>query len=482
MGGLAAAIRLARAGVGVQLLERAPRVGGKLRELVVPGPEGARAFDAGPSVLTLRWVFEELLDGPLEAHLALVPLDPLCRHFFADGSVLDLFGDEERSAAAIAAFAGPREADGYRALRKKARVIYDIVLENFLLRAQPSLLGMLRPGVLRGMAQLDAGTSLWQKLSGYFSDPRLRQLFGRYATYNGSDPFRAPATLQVIVHVENALGVWACPDGLYRLADALVATARGLGVEIETDCGADRIVIEHDRVVGVEARGRLHRADVVVANCDAATLYEDLLPEQFGGALGRRYDRAERSLSAYVLLAHLPTSRLPLVHHNVFFSRDYELEFDELRKGHSPEDPTVYLCAQDRVSGTPTGASERCFLLSNSPPTSAGIDWESEGPRARRRILARLGRQGRPVTPLGERAVTPTQFGADFPGSRGALYGLSSNSAFAAFRRPTNRVAGVYGLYAASGSVHPGAGLPLVALSARIAVDAALDDLRVARP
>ena len=482
MGGLAAAIRLARAGLSVRLLERAPRVGGKLRELIVPGPDGARPFDAGPSVLTLRWVFEELLGGPLEAHLPLVPLDPLCRHFFADGSVLDLFVDEQRSADAIATFAGAREADGYRALRKKARVIYDIVLQNFLLRAQPSLLGMLRPDVLRGMAQLDAGTSLWQKLSDYFVDPRLRQLFGRYATYNGSDPFRAPATLQVIIHVENALGVWACPDGLYRLAEALASTARALGVVIETSVGADRIVVEHDQVRGVAADGVTYPADVVVANCDAATLSGELLPARLGGARARRYARSEPSLSAFVLLAHLPRSSLPLVHHNVFFSRDYELEFDELRKGHSPEDPTVYLCAQDRVNGVPTGASERCFLLSNAPPTSAGIDWDSEGPRARRRILARLGKRGYPAVPLGERAITPTQFAHDFPGSRGALYGLSSNSAFAAFRRPANRVHGIHGLYAASGSVHPGAGIPLVALSARIAVDAALDDLRVARP
>ena len=487
VGGLAAAIRLARAGFSVRMFERAATVGGKLREVSVGA---SKPFDAGPSVLTMRWVFEELLGGPLDHYLPLVPLDPLCRHYFPDGSVLDLFADEARSTESIRRFAGAAEAEGYRRMRKRAAVIYEICRKNFLTRAQPSLLGMLHPEVLAGVAQLDSDTTLWNALSRYFHDPRLRQLFARYATYNGSDPFRAPATLQVIIHVENGLGVWACPDGLYRLAEALTAVARSLGVQVQTDSPVDEVLVARTSdgtwaTRGVRSLGTEHLADVVVANCDAGMLYETLLPRELAAPTARRFARNELSLSAFVLLANVARSPLPLAHHNVFFSRDYEREFAELRAGQIPEDPTVYLCAQDRVGESSTIPTERAFLLTNAPSLrTSKVDWRTTERVARQRMLAVLthaaGRFGAtwPGTPVAEVAVTPREFADRFPATEGALYGLSSNSTFAAFRRPTNRIAGVFGLYAVGGSVHPGAGLPLVALSAKIAVDAAVADLR----
>ncbi len=488
VGGLAAAIRLARAGLAVDLFERSHEVGGKLREVKIPG--AGKPFDAGPSVLTMRWVFEELLGGPLSEHLSLVPLEPLCRHFFADGSSLDLFSDEERSTQAIRAFAGPADADGYRRMRKKAAAIYEICRKNFLTRAQPSLVGMMHPEVLAGVAQLDSHVTLWNGLSRYFHDPRLRQLFARYATYNGSDPFRAPATLQVIIHVENALGVWACPDGLYRLAEALRGAAEKLGVTIHAHTAVEEILIARagdDAFIsrGVRAGGREHHADVVVANCDAAALYGQLLPAAVGERAAKRFARNEPSLSAFVMLAELARIPLPLAHHNVFFSPDYEREFAELRDHEIPEQPTVYLCAQDRVTGEPTHNHERAFLLTNAPAIRDGDEpWAGRKAIARQRtldVLASHVQRSFPhwkPKPDGERLITPDDFAERFPYSRGALYGLSSNSTFAAFRRPSNRVENVRGLYAVGGSVHPGAGLPLVALSARIAVDAAIADLR----
>lgn len=478
VGGLAAAIHLQRAGLKVRLLERSAHLGGKLRELEV----GGWRFPAGPSVFTMRPVFEELFGGALERYVELMPVDPLCRHFFSDGVRLDLYTDVERSRAAIADFAGASDADAYVAYRKRAAKIHEIVRGPFMERAIPSAFEFMSPKALIGMAQIDAMRTLWRALEETFSDPRLRQLFGRYATYNGSSPFHAPATLSVIAHVENAYGVWACRGGIYRLAEALARLAGELGVEIQTGCDVDGLIVERDRVAGARVRGGTERADVVVANCDVAHLYERLLdgvPQV--ARLRDKYAREELSLSAFVLLCAGRRAPLPLLHHNVFFSGDYRREFDELvEERRPPDDPTVYLCAVDRGEGAPEAAVERCFFLTNAPPRDArgqAIDWALEGPRCRARIAAVLARFGWTLESEAETTLTPEAYEAAFPSSRGALYGLSSNSRWAAFKRPPNKLPGLRNLYLAGGTVHPGAGLPMVCLSARIASQLAVAEL-----
>jgi 1-hydroxycarotenoid 3,4-desaturase len=478
--GLATAIQLARAGLGVRLFERAATVGGKLRELEV----GGRRIPAGPSVFTMRWVFDELFEGRLDEALRLQPLDPLCRHFFPDGSALDLFTDAERSRAAIAAFAGARDADGYLRFRQHAARIFGIVREHFMEKPVPPWSEFLKPRILFQMPRIDALRSMWAALGEFFSDPRLRQLFARYATYNGSSPFHAPATLTVIAHVENDGGIFAVEGGIVRLAEALAARARALGVEIATGADVGEIVLDGNpkarRAVGVRVGGAVERADVVVAACDVAHLYERLLDDAPPRELVKardRYGDEELSLSAFLLLAATPLPPAPaLLHHNVFFSRDYEEEFRQLvDERRAPDDPTVYLCMEDR------DAREAGMLfLSNAPPrqgAGATIDWNAEAPRARERIVSMLARHRWTFAPRAERMVTPADFDALFPSSRGAIYGLASNSKMAAFKRPTNRVPGIAGLYAVGGTAHPGAGLPMVALSARITATLVREDL-----
>jgi 1-hydroxycarotenoid 3,4-desaturase len=481
VGGMAAAIHLARGGVRVRLLERADQVGGKLREVTL----GGRTFPAGPSVFTMRGVFEELFGGPaqLAEHLTLEPIDPLCRHFFADGSRLDLFQDAERTRQAIFDFAGARDARGYMEFRRHAQKIYEIVRGPFMERPLV-VFDLLRPSTLLQIANIDGTRTMWRAIEDFFADPRLRQLFGRYATYNGSSPFHAPATLSVIAHVENAYGIFSCKGGIYRLAEALLARARSLGVEVETGVDVQEIVVERERAVGVRVagRGQPERADLVFANADAAHVYGRLLPQvRSARKLGDKYASEELALSAYVLLAIADRSPLPLLHHNVFFSRDYKREFEELiGQRRPPEDPTVYLCADDRVGEGEVPERERAFFISNAPPLDdrgGRIDWRTEAPRCKERIIRTLGRHGWALSAHETLEQTPSDFAHRFPSSRGALYGLASNSKMAAFKRPANQVPGVAGLYLVGGTVHPGAGLPMVCLSAQIATKLALENV-----
>ena len=515
---MAAAIRLASAGTEVRLLERSDRLGGKLREVDV----GGYKLPAGPSVFTMRAVFEELFGGAekLAEYLELEPIDPLCRHFFPDGSQLDLHTDAERTRREIKAFAGERDARGYMEFRAHAHKIHEIVRGPFMERPL-AVFDLLRPSTLLQITQIDGMRTLWKAIESFFVDPRLRQLFARYATYNGSTPFHAPATLAVIAHVENAYGIFSCKGGIYRLAEALEKRARSLGVTIEIGVQIDEIVVERGRAVGVRRGGAVERADLIIAAVDAAHVYDRLLgSERAMRKLGEKYASEELSSSAYVLLAVADRAPLDLLHHNVFFSRDYKREFEELVNDRRPPvDPTVYLCADDRVGeakdrvsdarwgearealpsegaalqapagrGVPAGAGgrerpplvERAFLLTNAPPLDdkgRRVDWKTEAPRCRDRIASTLARHGWSLNVRASVEQTPVDFAERFPSSKGALYGLASNSKMAAFKRPPNQVSGIAGLYLVGGTVHPGAGLPMVCLSARIACNMALEEL-----
>jgi 1-hydroxycarotenoid 3,4-desaturase len=274
IGGLACAIDLARAGFAVTVVERAARPGGKMREVEV----GGARIDAGPTVFTMRWVFDALFEAAgssLESHIALKPLDVLARHAWSGTERLDLFADMDRSAEAIGAFAGAAEAKGYRAFSAEARRIFETLRDTFLTQQKVGPIGLTRNIGLANASALFAlrpFDTLWTALGDYFGDPRLRQLFGRYATYCGSSPFAAPATLMLIAHVEQA-GVWAVEGGMQRLADALEGLALSLGVQFRYGAHAQRITTANGRPNGVTlATGDHLAAFAVVANADSAAI------------------------------------------------------------------------------------------------------------------------------------------------------------------------------------------------------------------
>jgi len=305
----------------------------------------------------------------------------------------------------------------------------------------------------------------------------LRQLFGRYATYCGSSPFEAPATLNLIAHVE-AEGVFRARGGMQGLVMALDRLARRLGVEIRHDHHVDRVVVERGRACAVVARESVHPADAVVFNGDVCALGKELLGKEAAPA-ARLTPREARSLSAVTWTMIARPNGFPLVHHNVFFSDDYAAEFDAiLRGGRVPAEPTVYVCAQDRGDEATTPSEERLLLLVNAPASGddAGRWNEPEKDRCTAATLDLLRRCGLTVEPSACVQTTPADFDRLFPGTGGALYGPRSKGLLSALARQA-AASKVPGLYLAGGSVHPGPGVPMAALSGRLAATQIRTDL-----
>jgi 1-hydroxycarotenoid 3,4-desaturase len=331
--------------------------------------------------------------------------------------------------------------------------------------------------------------SLWSALGQDFPDPRLRQLFARYATYVGSSPFSCPATLMLIAHVEQE-GVWSVEGGMGALARALADLARASGARIETGAEVARIELRNGVACGVTlADGRFLAADSVVCNADAAALAAGA----FGGAIAdrtRSLAGARRSLSAHTWTLRGIARGFGFLRHNVFFSRDYPAEFDAIfGRGRAPDEPTVYVCAQDRGdTPLPEGSGpERLLVLANAPANGDARDRDpGETTRAARAVQEVLERCGAEIE-LDQSTATatgPAEFGRLFPATGGALYGRASHGSMASFARPGTET-GIPGLYLAGGSAHPGAGVPMTALSGRLAAQAVrgrLDSIARSRP
>jgi 1-hydroxycarotenoid 3,4-desaturase len=478
VGGLSAAIQAAALGCRVTLLERAPRVGGKMREVTVAG----RPVDSGPTVMTMRWAFEQLFAATgraLDDYVEFAPLEILARHAWPDGSRLDLFADVEATVAAIKAFAGPADAEGYRRFCAHTERIFAIVEQPFVRAERPSMASVVTANGLRGamdFARIDWHRSMWRAITGFFSDPRLRQLFGRYATYYGSSPFRAPATLNLIAHVER-VGVWRVVGGMARLAEALERRAIELGVEIRTGCEVAEIVVEDGRAVAVESSsGERIEAAAVIVNAAPQALDEGRLGASLRGCVGLARD-AERSLSAVTWSAYARTRGVPLSHHNVFFSRDYPEEFRALERGELIDEPTVYVYAQDRVDDRPVEGPERLLILVNAPARGDATGPIGDLDALERRSFALLRACGLELDVIAAQRTSPEEFERLFPATGGALYGFATHSMFTPFRRPGTRTK-VARVYLAGGGAHPGAGVPMVCLSGQLAGRAMVEDLK----
>jgi phytoene desaturase len=506
VGGLAAAIRLARAGHRVMVHESSSTVGGKLG---VYERDGFR-FDTGPSLLTLPQVFDDLDLG-----LRPVPLDPVVRHVFPDGTVLDSSSNHEVFLDRIAATLGPAAADDWKAFWARAGRIWDASWRSVLRRpvTAATLAGLSwRLGDLRAIAP---GRTLRGLGRHYLADPRLRMLLDRYATYTGADPRRAPAALAAIPYAELAFGGWYLPGGLGTLGAAMAARCAELGVEIVLDSPVARIETSgadlgfrpepgscsepgfcsesgfcsepgfspepglcrrqgggDERVCGVRlGSGEFVSADVVVSDADALDVYRHLLPDP-----SRLARLADRSLAGFVMLLGVRGETPELAHHTVFFPDYYDAEFDAIfgsagRRARPASDPTVFVTRATDPAVHPPGA-EAWFVLVNAPRHGnawSAVDWRRPGlaDAYGKHVLAVLARRGLDVRDrlIFAETRTPADLADATAAPGGAIYGTAGG-----LMRPSNR-GPVPGLFLVGGSVHPGGGLPMVTLSAQIVAD-----------
>lgn len=470
VGGLAAAIRLAADGHPVTVVDRNERVGGKLATFERDG----FTFDIGPSLLTMPDVIDAVFrvaGTSLDDELDLVRLDPQFAYSWRDGSRLIVRDDRDATAAEFDAFSG--EGDAWRTFDAHGREIWDTAERTFFAGPMTGPLDLAtRMESLGDLLAIDPLRTLRSASRSFFADRRLHQWVGRYATYSGSTPTLAPATLACIPHVEARFGCWYPMGGLGALRDAFERVAERVGVDIRTGVDVTAITATPERVTGVRLGDQTELdATIVVANADARHVYADLVPDR---AALNRVRRAERSTSGFALCIGARGTTPGIEHHNVWFADDILQEFREIDAGRLPSDPTLYGCVSSVTdpSQAPEG-DENWFLLVNTPP---GIEVDTEAYRDL--VLERLATHG---VDLRRRMrfcahLAPSDIERLYRSSGGAIYGSSSNGLRAAFARPANRGAR-RGLYLVGGSSHPGGGLPLVTTSARIVADMVAADL-----
>lgn len=477
--GLASAIRLSAKGYEVSMYESNPYAGGKLSAFEIDG----FAFDAGPSLFTMPGYVDELFrlagKNPRD-HFQYERLELACRYFFPDGKMLNGYADPQRFAGEIEAVLGvpAKVVDTYfKEAERKYRQTKGVFLERSLHKLSTYLTRETLVGVAN-LWRLGIFSSLNEVNEKHFKEPHLVQLFNRYATYNGSNPYTTPGIMSLIPHLEHGIGAAYPKGGMISIANSLVELAEEMGIQIHLGTPVEEILVEGKQAKGVVVKGETLRSDVVVCNVDVVPAYRHLLKSQKAPEKVLNY---ERSSSAMIFYWGMDRKFSDLDLHNIFFSADYAEEFKHIfETGGVTEDPTVYIniTSKHDPAHAPKGG-ENWFVMVNVP-CNKGQDWEELRRRIRGDVLAKLSRmmEGIPREELEQAIVVedyldPPRIEQRTGSFRGALYGAASNDRFAAFLRHANFSRRIGNLYFCGGSVHPGGGIPLCLLSAGIVSDLA---------
>lgn len=462
LGGLAAAIRLARAGHAVEVWEKNDGPGGKLKELRADG----FSWGTGPSLLTMPHVLRELFAAAgerLEDHLELVRLDSCCRYFWTDGTVID----ED-----AAFWARPEVAR----FLDYARGIYELSGEAYLNRPPSDFWRAFTPHnwpKLRHLGKVATFRTLAQEVGRRITDPHLRQIFLRFATYNGSSPYLTPATFNIIPYVEAGFGAWYVRGGMPRIVEALAALARRTGVTFRFNT----TVTGWNTGEAIAHDGHRTKADRLVCNGDVLTSANGFLAPHFSSEARRRLLQPDLSTSGFILFQGVRECDPRLGHHNIFFSDDYPTEFAEIHEQRiSPREPTIYISVSARTDSThaPEG-HDNYFVLVNVPARDPAQPWTADEARDYRNLVVqRLERFG--LADLANRIVTeqiftPGDFAARDLAWHGSLYGWASHSIGTSLFRPPLHAPGLRDVYFTGGTTHPGGGIPLVLLSGKMVAD-----------
>lgn len=477
LAGLAAAIRLRAQGYQVTVFEAGSEPGGKAGQIRKNGYR----FDTGPSLFTMPELVDELFllhgKNPRD-YFSYQSLPYSCKYFYEDGSVIHAHQDPHAFASEIAQVTGDKAEKVIRFLSYSAR-IYDLTANVFIFRSLHRLKTYLTSDALHALFNLpkiDSMRTMHKAIRQFFKDERTIQLFSRYATYNGSNPYRAPATLNVIPHLEHNTGTWFPRGGVFAIPQALEKLARHIGVKLVYNTPVKKICVQDGVVSAVELHDQTVAADVLVSNVDVHLTYKALLPDE---SHPKKLLKQEKSTSAIIFYWGMKASFPDLEMHNILFSTQYKEEFSALGSGQLHDDPTVYIYISSKVenSDAPAG-KENWFVMINAPHQS-GQNWDELVQQARKYIHDKIERTlGIEVNQYieCEEILDPRGIALKTGSHLGALYGNASNNKYAAFLRHANFSSHIKGLYFCGGSVHPGGGIPLVLASAKIVADLIEDD------
>lgn len=470
IGGLASAIRLAVRGHEVTVYEQAETPGGKMGELRWK----EFRWDAGPSLFTLPDLMEELYllaDEEMKMSVRYRQLNIITKYFYEDGMVINAYGDPDEFAIEASAKTGEK-ASKIRRFLIKTRVMYNLTRDVFIFSSFNTLRTFVSAKFLKAALQiyrLEVFSTMHGANKRRFRSKHLVQLFDRYATYNGSNPYKAPGTLNVISHLEHNLGAYFPDKGMHTLANELYELALRLNVRFEFNTRVDKIVQKNKKIKGLIAGDMFREADLIVSDIDIYYLYKDLLTDI---PFPKKYFKPERSTSALIFYWAIDKVYPKLELHNLFFSGDYRQEFQHLFKKKTVySDPTTYVFISSKFvkKDAPEGG-ENWFVMVNVPE-NIGQDWDKVIEEARANIVAKLNRVLKTDIEkriLHEYVRDPRNIEAETFSYRGSLYGNSSNSSLSAFGRHPNHRKDFQGLYFVGGSVHPGGGIPLCLASAKI--------------
>ncbi|MBD1365282.1 phytoene desaturase [Mucilaginibacter sp. ZT4R22] len=473
--GIATAIRLAVKGYVVEVFEANSYPGGKLSEI----EQNGYRFDAGPSLLTMPQYIDELftLAGKNPAdYFQYQKLNTVCNYFYEDGTRIKAYADTQQFAQEINRATGEPAANVIKYLASSAD-IYNITNHVFLERSLHRLQTFLRWDTVRSifkLPQIDAFRTMHKANETYFKDKRVVQFFDRYATYNGSNPYEAPATLNVIPHLEHHFGAYFPDGGMYSITQSLVKLAEELGVKFRYNAKVDEIVVINKIAKGIRVQGENIVGDIVVSNMDIWFTYKNLL-QKHQQLHPQKTLNQQRSSSALIFYWGIKKTFPELDLHNIFFSADYKAEFSHIwQQQQIYHDPTVYVNISSKLKpdDAPDG-SENWFVMINVPANN-GQDWERLIAGARQNILRKLSKVlGEDISLLiaCESILDPRSIETKTSSYKGSIYGTSSNSQFAAFLRHANQSSKVKGLHFCGGSVHPSGGIPLCLLSAKITAE-----------
>lgn len=470
--GLASAIRLATKGYEVEVHEANNYLGGKLTEIIL----GKFRFDAGPSLFTMPQYVDELfqLAGKNSRdYFEYLKHDTSCHYFFEDGvflpfsSELSLLLKEVEKTLFI-------DSKPLERHFKKSAFIYDKTNEAFLHKSLHKFKTYRSKAVLKCLLnshRLDLFSSMHGVNAKRLNHPKLVQIFDRFATYNGSNPYMAPGILNIIPHLEHGFGTFFPKKGMHEITKSLVRLAKDLGVNFILNSRIEEIIHDSNKVLGVRIKDEIFFSEIVICNSDIRPAYKNLLPKL---KIPNQVSKQEPSSSALIFYWGISKTFSKLDLHNILFSEDYKNEFDCIfHQKTISSDPTVYIHVSSKVvkSDAPEG-KESWFVMVNVPSNS-GQDWDVLREKSRKSILAKISRiLGENIEELieVEEFLDPIRIEQRTSSFAGALYGASSNDRMAAFFRHSN-FSNIKGLYFVGGSVHPGGGIPLCLLSAKIATE-----------